>query len=98
MAPKDAPVRPLELTKSALPGDTSDEDPPPDSDPSPIIGSARCVMWVLMAIPWLACHCVRRGMPLMIEFIVREMGFSESQKAQVRSFTPPPPSHPDDVG
>ena len=41
------------------------------------------MVWWLCAIPWLACHCVRRGLPLMIEFIVRDMGFTDFQKAQL---------------
>ena len=40
---------------------------------SAVVGSARLTMWVLMIIPWLCCHCVRRGLPLLIEFIVRDL-------------------------
>ena len=54
-----------------------------DAQEPPILGSCRLVVWWLCAIPWLACHCVRRGLPLMIEFIVRDMGFTEFQKAQL---------------
>ena len=54
-----------------------------------VVGSARLTMWMLMIIPWLACHCVRKGLPLLIEFIVRDFGYSDLQKAQLLgSFCP----------
>jgi rhodanese-related sulfurtransferase len=58
------------------PGATSSPVAPaePPAAEAAILGSARLTMWLLMAVPWLACHCVRRGMPLMVEFIVRQRG------------------------
>ena len=48
----------------------------------PVVGSARLTMWLLMLLPWLACHCVRKGLPILIEFICQDLGYGEMQKAQ----------------
>ena len=59
----------------------------PELAPSPpsaaVMGSARATMWALMAIPWFATHVVRRGFPILVEFIVKDLGFSDAQKAQL---------------
>lgn len=49
----------------------------------PVVGSARLTMWLLMLLPWLACHCVRKGLPILIEFICQDLGYGEMQKAQL---------------
>jgi hypothetical protein len=49
----------------------------------PVVGSARLTMWLLMLLPWLACHCVRKGLPILIEFICQDLGYGKMQKAQL---------------
>lgn len=55
----------------------------PADQAAPIAGSARLTMWLLMLLPWLACHAVRKGLPILIEFICQDLGYSDTQKAQL---------------
>ena len=51
--------------------------------PPPVLGSARLTMWLLMILPWFACHAVRKGLPILIEFICRDLGYNDAQKGQL---------------